>query len=120
MILMAFQKGDIGAVQAFLASDVRDSFEQTIATRRAQGLTVDATFVGIRELVLDNATFDEATKVADITVRFVAEITLVVRNPAGEVVEGSPTEIRRQRDVWTFSRRMGSSDPNWQLVATGE
>ncbi|MBI1217072.1 MAG: Tim44/TimA family putative adaptor protein [Rhodobacteraceae bacterium] len=120
MILMAFQKGDIEAVQPFLGSDVRDSFEQTIATRRAQGLTVDATFVGIRELTLDSATCDEATKVADIIVRFVAEITLVVRNAAGEVVEGSPTEIRRQKDVWTFSRRMGSTDPNWHLVATGE
>lgn len=120
MILMAFQKGDITAVEPFLAADVRNSFEQTIAARRAQGLTIDATFVGIRELVLDNATCDDATKVADISVRFVAEITLVVRNAAGEVVEGSPTEIRRQKDLWTFSRRMGSSDPNWQLVATGE
>ena len=39
---------------------------------------------------------------------------------AGEIVEGSPTEIKRQRDVWTFARKMGSADPNWQLVATGE
>ena len=38
----------------------------------------------------------------------------------GEVVEGSPSEIRRQRDVWTFARPMGGEDPNWQLVATGE
>ena len=39
---------------------------------------------------------------------------------AGEVVEGSSTAIRRQRDVWTFSHTMGSSDPNWILVATSE
>jgi predicted lipid-binding transport protein (Tim44 family) len=36
------------------------------------------------------------------------------------VVEGDPNEIRRQKDVWTFSRNMGSADPNWQLVETGE
>jgi predicted lipid-binding transport protein (Tim44 family) len=36
------------------------------------------------------------------------------------VVEGSPTEIKRQRDVWTFSRQMGAKDPNWLLVATGD
>ena len=35
-------------------------------------------------------------------------------------VEGSATQVKRQRDVWTFARRMGSDDPNWQLVATGE
>ena len=39
---------------------------------------------------------------------------------AGEVVEGRETEVKRQRDVWTFARRMGVDDPNWQLVATGD
>ena len=47
-------------------------------------------------------------------------VTSVVRNAAGEIVEGNPNEIRRQRDVWTFARAMGSPDPNWQLSATGE
>ena len=28
--------------------------------------------------------------------------------------------IKKQRDVWTFARIMGSDDPNWKLVATGE
>ncbi len=37
-----------------------------------------------------------------------------------EIVEGDPSTIKRQRDVWTFGRVMGSDDPNWQLVATGE
>jgi len=36
------------------------------------------------------------------------------------VIEGSPTQVKRQKDVWTFARRMGADDPNWQLVATGE
>jgi predicted lipid-binding transport protein (Tim44 family) len=53
-------------------------------------------------------------------VRYVGETTSLVRNKAGEVVEGSATEIKRQRDVWTFARTMGASDPNWQLVATGD
>ena len=55
-----------------------------------------------------------------MTVRFVGELTSVVRNASGQIVEGSATEIKRQRDVWTFGRKMGSADPNWQLVATGE
>ena len=55
-----------------------------------------------------------------MTVRFVAELTSVVRNQAGEVVEGDATAIKRQRDVWTFARKMGADNPNWQLVATGE
>ena len=43
-----------------------------------------------------------------------------VRNAAGEVIEGDTKTIKKQRDIWTFARTMGSGDPNWQLVATGE
>ena len=74
----------------------------------------------MRELALHEATFDSATREAEVSVRFVAELTSVVRNAAGEIVEGAPNEIKRQRDIWTFARKMGSSNPNWQLVATGD
>ena len=39
---------------------------------------------------------------------------------AGEIIEGNPNEIKRQKDVWTFSRFMAADNPNWKLVATGE
>jgi len=120
MILMGFEKGEMDKIRPFLAQDVADTFGEAIAAREAQGLTVEASFVGLRELALHDASFNRDTKEAEVAVRFVGEITSVVRNAAGEIVEGSPTEIKRQRDVWTFARRMGASDPNWQLVATGD
>jgi predicted lipid-binding transport protein (Tim44 family) len=120
MILMAFERGDLVPIQPLLAADVFDAFAQVVENRSREGLTVEATFVGISDLALVDATFDRQTREAEITVRFLGELTSVVRNRAGEIVEGSPTEIRRQRDVWTFARTMGSPDPNWLLVATGE
>lgn len=120
MILMAFERGDLSQVKAFLSPDVYDSFASAVRAREEQGLTVEASFVGLREMGLNDATFDQTTREGEVTVRFVGELTSVVRNKAGEVIEGSPTEVKRQRDVWTFARRMGAADPNWQLVATGE
>lgn len=120
MILMAFEKGDLESVAPFLGDEVRESFSEVIEAREKEGLTIDASFVGVREVKLLNAEYDAATTEGEVTVRFVAELTSVVKNAAGEVVEGNPTEIKRQRDVWTFARIMGSDDPNWQLVATGE
>ncbi|ARE40594.1 Transporter [Rhodovulum sp. P5] len=120
MILMAFEHGNLDDVRPFLSEDVHDSFADVVNLREDQGLSVDAHFVGVRELVLKDATFDRDTGEAELTVRFVGELTSVVRNKAGDIIEGSPNEIKRQRDVWTFARRMGSDDPNWQLVATGE
>lgn len=120
MILMAFEKGEIDPVRPFLSADVAASFDAAVAAREREGLTVEAKFVGLRELVLQEATFDRDSRTGEITMRFTAELTSVVRNKAGVVVEGRETEIKRQRDVWTFARRMGVDDPNWQLVATGD
>jgi predicted lipid-binding transport protein (Tim44 family) len=120
MILMAFEKGELDRIRPFLSDEVEATFASAIAARHADGLTVEANFVGMKEMVLHEATFDAAAKRAEISVRYVGETTSLVRNKAGEVVEGSATEIKRQRDVWTFARTMGASDPNWQLVATGD
>jgi len=120
MILMAFEHGTLEDVRTFLAPDVYDSFADVLKLREDQGLSVEAHFIGVRELALKEATFDQTTREAELTVRFVGELTSVVRNKAGDVIEGSPNEIKRQRDVWTFARTMGADDPNWQLVATGE
>jgi predicted lipid-binding transport protein (Tim44 family) len=119
MILMAFENGDIVDVMPFLSPDVYETFEQVIDLRKEQQVMVEATFVGLREATLVSAEFNEATKEGELTVKFVGELTSVVRDAAGDIIEGNPNEVKKQKDVWTFARTMGSDDPNWQLVATG-
>ena len=119
MIVMAFETGDLDKVRPFLGAEVGDAFEAAVTGRNARGLTVQAEFLGLRELALAEAEFDPATQQAEITVRFGAELISVARDGAGNVVEGDPRSPRKQRDLWTFARQMGSADPNWQLVATG-
>lgn len=118
MILMAFERGDVDDLRPFLAEDVLETFEMVIDQRKEQGLTIEAEFIGVREISLQAATFDRTKRVGEITVRFVGELTSVVRNADGDIIEGDASEVKRQRDVWTFSRNMGAEDPNWALVAT--
>jgi len=120
MILMAFELGEIDDIAPFLSGDVLEAFEGVIEQREKEGLIVTANFVGVREMTLQDAEFDHETKEGELKVRFVGELTSVVRDSAGDIVEGDPNAIKRQKDVWTFARIMGSDDPNWQLVATGE
>lgn len=120
MILMAYERGDISPVRAFLSTEVAESFDAAIAARTAQGLTTKAEFVGLREMALHDAEFNPATREAEITVRFMGELTAVTKDASGAVVSGSPDEVKRQRDVWSFARVLGSDDPNWQLVATSD
>ncbi|MGD9916567.1 MAG: Tim44/TimA family putative adaptor protein [Paenirhodobacter sp.] len=119
MILMAFETGDLEKVKPFLAQPVYEAFDAAVQDRKSRGLEVQAEFMGLRELVLSEASFDAQSREAEITVRFASEVISVARDASGTVVEGDARNPRKQRDVWTFSRVMGSDDPNWQLVATG-
>ncbi len=120
MILMAFEQGDLASVLPFLSEDVYEAFATVVDGREKEGLTVEATFVGISDLMLKSASFDESSKEAEITVRYTGELTYQVRDRGGDVVEGDANQIKRQKDIWTFARDMDSDDPNWRLVATGE
>lgn len=119
MILMKFEAGEMAAIQPFLSTEVYESFAAVVEDREKQGLTIDANFVGVREMKLVEAEFDPETSEGEISVKFVGEMTSVVRDKGGDIVEGNPNEVKRQKDVWTFARVMGSDNPNWQLVATG-
>lgn len=119
MILMGFERGDMAAIKPFLAEEVYDAFASVVEGREKKGLKIEASFVGVRELTIEDANFDEATRSGEVTVKFVGELTSVVRDASGEIVEGEEDKVKRQKDLWTFERIMGSDDPNWQLVATG-
>ena len=120
MILMGFERGDMDSLRPFLSDDVFDSFVDVVAAREDKGLTIDAEFIGVREVAVIDANFDQKSREGEVKVRFVGELTSVVRDSGGDIVEGKPHEVKRQKDIWTFARKMGTNDPNWLLVATGE
>ena len=55
---------------------------------------------------------------ARITVRFISQQVIVVKDAQGAVVEGDPAKTVQVTDLWTFARDPRSRDPNWILVAT--
>lgn len=120
MILMAYEEGDRKTLKALLAPDVFDAFQQGIAAREEAGLRVEARFIGVRDARVEQVEFDPTSRIADVTIRFVGEMITAVHDAENHIVEGDPNEVRRQTDLWTFSREMGASDPNWLLTATGD
>ncbi|TMV07207.1 Tim44 domain-containing protein [Ruegeria sediminis] len=118
MIVMGYERGNLDEIQPFLSEEVFETFVAGVAAREDQGLTIEAEFIGVRETALTDVLFDKDSNRAEITMRFVGELTSVVRDRGGDIVEGSPNTVKRQKDSWTFARVMGSDDPNWLLVAT--
>lgn len=118
MILMAFENGDKEFLEQLLAPEIYENFVRVIDSRTDQGLTVEAKFIGVREITLKSAQYDENENEGEVTFKFIGELTSVVKNADGEVVEGDVDTIKSQSDTWTFARLMGTDNPNWLLVAT--
>jgi predicted lipid-binding transport protein (Tim44 family) len=116
MIVGAFAAGDVDALRRLLAPDALANFSSAIQARKAAGQTMTTTIVAI-----DAADFMEAkvaSGVATVAVRFATKLASATLDAAGAIVDGSTTTVVDHLDIWTFTRKLGSRDPNWQLAAT--
>ena len=120
IILMAYEKGDLEVLETHLENDVYKDFESVVTDRANKGYIVEASFIGVREIRIKNVHLDMEKKFAEITVFFKCELTSTVRDKENNIIEGSSSEIRKHSDLWTFGRRLGSEDPSWKLIATGD
>ncbi|WP_118857023.1 Tim44/TimA family putative adaptor protein [Sphingomonas mesophila] len=117
-ILEAFWRGDMESVRPYVDDNVLGAFTAAVAQREADGLKLDNRLVALEPPVIVEAEVDKG--IAELTVRFEADIAAVTRNAEGEVVAGSMSDAVQSRDRWTFRRELRSADPNWLLIETDE
>ncbi len=118
IILMAFERGDTEKLKTLLEKKVLTSFKSVIDKRKKDGFIVDAKFIGMRDIRIINASFSQKTKIADVTLSFKSEITTVVKDSKGAVIEGHPDEIKKQKDTWVFTKNLSDKSPVWFLKST--
>lgn len=117
-ILEAFWRGDMESVRPFVDGNVFEAFSSAVEQRQAEGLRLDNRLVAIEPPVIVEAEVGKG--VAELTVRFEADIAAVTRNAEGEIVAGAMSDAVQSRDRWTFRRELRSDDPNWLLIETDE
>ena len=118
MVLEAFWRGDRSELEWLCDTDVLTSFEESIAQREAAGHVLDNRLVRIEKAQIVGASVDG--RVAEVSLRFEADIAAVTRDKDGNVVAGSLTDAVGTNDIWTFTRDLRSTDPNWKLSETDE
>mgnify|MGYP003654502457 FL=1 len=118
MVLEAFWRGDRDELAWLCDEDVRASFEAAIAAREAEGHVLDNRLVRIEKAQIVETSVNGG--VAQIALRFEADIAAVTRDQDGNVVAGSMTDAVGTNDIWTFTRDVRSADPNWKLSETDE
>lgn len=116
MILKAFWEGKAGELDALVSDEVGVQFHRAIEMRDAEGLRLENRLLRIERAQIQAVHVQG--RMAEITVRFDADLVAVTRDRNGAVVAGSLTDAVQTHDVWTFSRHLGAQDPNWLLIAT--
>lgn len=118
MVLEHFWKGDIHALTDLVSDEMLDNFKAAIEARKAAGERNENRLLQVDRAQIVSANLSGT--MAEITVRFDAEIVSVTRDAEGRVIAGDPGQSVETHDVWTFNRHTASSDPAWLLVATDE
>ena len=116
MIVSSFAKGDRKTLKGLLSKDVFEDFDQAITDREKRRETVETTFVAMGKAEMIAA--EAKGKVGLVTMRFQPKLISAVRDAGGAIIDGSPDTVVDVSETWTFSRPLGTRDPNWLLVAT--
>jgi predicted lipid-binding transport protein (Tim44 family) len=118
MVLEAYWSGDQDALDKMVDAEVARAFANAIHEREEAGETLDNRLVMIEQAQIEDARVEAG--VAQIRIRFDADVAAVTRDRDGNVIAGSLTDAVPTHDVWTFSRSVKSPDPNWMLTETDE
>ena len=117
-ILMAFENGELSKIKKLSSKDVFTSFKEVIDDRNQKGLQVEAIFGGVRDIRIKDVKLNKKNLEANITMVFQCDITYSIKDKNDKIIEGGPDKVKKQKDVWTFSRKMNSDIPNWYLTKT--
>lgn len=116
MIVIAFARGDRDMLRNMVGDEVYANFDAAITARQAAGQTMETRLAAIKDAHITQASL--RGKMAEVTVKFTADLISSVMNASGELVQGHPTLPQQVSELWTFARDTASDDPNWTLIAT--
>ncbi|MBN9412577.1 MAG: Tim44 domain-containing protein [Candidatus Paracaedimonas acanthamoebae] len=114
MIVLAYAKEDLKSLKSLLSSEVYKDFEVAVKERQQKRESLETTIAKIESSQITDMRLQETE--AMMTVRFISEQTHVIRNEAGEIIEGTAKQSEQIIDIWTFSRDLRSKDFQWTLI----
>ena len=105
MVLTAFAACDEETLKMLTGKKLFDGFQKIISERKADDLTIADAKISSKGI-------------ASIVVKFISEQINLLKNAAGEVIEGDENFVQQITDVWTFEKDINSNTPVWLLVST--
>ena len=117
-IITAFAKGDKKKLKPLLGKKIYENFSNAIDERNKNKIKSETTFIGVKSSKISE--FIKEDNIFKITVKFVSEMIICLKDKDNKIIEGNPDVIKMVYDDWKFSKNMWSQNPNWYLIETAD
>ena len=115
-IITAFSKGDKNNLKSLLGKKIYENFSDAIDERNKNKIKSETTFIGVKSSKISE--FVKEDNIFKITVKFVSEMIICLKDKDNKIIEGNPDVIKMVYDNWKFSKNMWSQNPDWYLIET--
>ena len=116
MVVEAYAKADQATLKSLLNPSVLKSFMEAIQDREEAKQSLEIQVVEVKDPQIISA--EIKGKQIQITLKFSSEQITVTKDEAGNILDNPAHLSLTLKDIWTFSRTLGSKNPNWLLIAT--
>lgn len=117
MVLNAFACNDEKTLKMLTGKKLFTGFKKIMDKRKEEGICAETDLIKIENISIENATINEKG-IANIVVKFVSEQINILKNAAGDVIEGDENFVQKITDVWTFEKDVNSPSKIWLLTST--
>lgn len=116
MVIDAYSKRDHETLKMLLSKPLYAKFSDALSQAEKENRLPHNTLVAITQSQLKDASITGSQ--ATMTVEFISDQIQLVRNQAGDIIEGNPSEEIEVEDRWVFVRDLRSASPNWTIIET--
>lgn len=115
MILESFNTGLPDTIKAYISSDIYDNYRKLLDGYQEKNYHYETIVTRIDKAVITLAQTNEVS--ARISVELSAYNISVLKDAAGNIIQGDPDNVVAVTDVWTFERHYSTNNPAWIVVA---
>jgi len=115
-IVQNYSSGDVKKIKNILSPEIFKSFSNAAELRKKKKQVLEHTLISFKTAEIKDILFN--TTIVSIVVKYVTEQVNTVKNAKGETIDGNSDYVENHNDLWTFSRNIKSSNPNWTLIVT--
>ena len=117
-ILKAYSKNNLKSLETLLDKELFLEYKKDVTLRIKKKQFFEITIIGVKKPVIVDSKIKD--KDAQIAVKYQSEQIHVTKNSSGEIIEGDVNQILTIQEIWTFSRKLKSRNPNWSLQNISE